>query len=410
MQTEEPLRPLRVLLGVSGGIAAYKAAEVVRQLRGRGHQVRCALTRSATAFVAPLTLEVLSGERVYQEDYLQGDGSGEELHITAAEWADVLLVAPATAHTLGRLSLGLADDFLSTTALAFEGPVVVAPAMHRAMWEHRAVLDNVSRLRGRGVVVVGPEVGPLASGEVAIGRMSEPADVVRAVEEAVAPGLLSGRRVLVSAGPTREAIDPVRFLSNRSSGKMGFAIAAAAARLGAETTLVAGPVALATPPGVERVDVTTAEEMRTAVQTVAPHVDVVAMVAAVSDFRPSAPSPGKLKKHDSPLAGLEWEPTVDILGTLRELAPQAVLVGFAAETDDVLAHARRKLERKDLDFIVANDVGRSDVGFATDDNEITVLARDGREERFAKQDKRLLAEGLLQVVATALKARETKPA
>ncbi len=238
-------RSLRVLLGVTGGIAAYKSAEIVRRLRGRGHEVRCALTRGAVAFVSPLTLEVLTGRAVWQEEYLtaagglirspspqpspQGEGArpgGEEAHITAAAWADVLCVAPVTAHTLGRLALGLADDFLTTTALAFAGPVVVAPAMHSTMWDQPAVRENVETLRRRGVRIVGPVEGPLASGEVGLGRMAEPEEIAVAVEEAALPGPLAGRTVVVTAGPTFEPVDPVRFLGNRSSGKMGFSLAA----------------------------------------------------------------------------------------------------------------------------------------------------------------------------------------
>src|SRR6185436_3004068 len=285
-------RSLRVLLGVSGGIAAYKSAEIVRRLRGRGHEVRCALTRGAVAFVSPLTLEVLTGRAVWQEEYLtatgelirspspqaspQGEGArqgGEEAHIAAAAWADVLCVAPATAHTLGRLALGLADDFLTTTALAFTGPVVAAPAMHSTMWDQPAVRENVETLRRRGVRIVGPVEGPLASGEVGLGRMAEPVEIAAAVEEAALPGPLTGRTVVVTAGPTFEPVDPVRFLGNRSSGKMGFSLAAEAARRGARVVLVAGPVHLSTPPGVERVDVITAREMEAALHRIVPAAD-----------------------------------------------------------------------------------------------------------------------------------------
>lgn len=402
-------RPLRVLLGVSGGIAGYKAAEIVRRLKKRGHEVRCALTRSATVFVTPLTLEVLSGERVYQEEYLAGDGSGEELHITAAAWADVVCVAPATAHTLSRLSLGLADDFLSTTVLAFEGPLVLAPAMHSIMWNQPAVTRNVESLVSRGARLVGPETGPLASGEVGVGRMAEPEQIVGAIEATHEPGPLAGRRVLISAGPTREAIDPVRFVSNASSGKMGFALARAAAEMGAETTLVAGPVSLPTPPGVERVDVTTVDEMRVAVQTVAPHADVIVMTAAVGDYRARSVSPTKIKKSAGQLQSLELERTVDILATLRDLAPSSVLVGFAAETQDLIAHARMKLEGKNLDFVVANDVSRPDIGFGTDDNEVTLLTRDA-EQTFERQDKYALAVRLMGHFQVAISKREHETA
>ncbi|MEM7354507.1 MAG: bifunctional phosphopantothenoylcysteine decarboxylase/phosphopantothenate--cysteine ligase CoaBC, partial [Acidobacteriota bacterium] len=263
----------RILLGVTGGIAAVKSAELVRRLIDRGAEVRCALTRSAGSFVTPLSLEVLSGHPVYEQEYLTATGSGEESHIVAAAWADAVCVAPATAHLIGRLALGLADDFLTTTLLAFTGPVVLAPAMHSDMWGQAAVAANVETLRRRGVRWAGPVEGPLASGEWGMGRLADVPDIIAAVFEgledvstAVADGSLAGRRVLISAGPTHEPVDPVRYLGNRSSGKMGFALAAEAARRGARTTLVAGPVALATPAGVDRVDVSTALEMQAAIQ------------------------------------------------------------------------------------------------------------------------------------------------
>jgi len=389
-------RSLRVLLGVTGGIAAYKSAEIVRRLRGRGHEVRCALTRGAASFVAPLTLEVLTGRAVWQEEYLTASGSGEEAHITAAAWADVLCVAPATAHILARLALGLADDFLTTTALAFEGPMVVAPAMHSTMWDKPAVQDNVETLRRRGVGIVGPVAGPLASGEVGMGRMAEPEAIAEAVEAAALPGPLAGRTVVVTAGPTFEPVDPVRFLGNRSSGKMGFALAAEAARRGARVVLVAGPVHLPTPPGVERVDVTTAREMEAALHQVAPAADLVIMTAAVADFRPSRPAPEKIKRERG-LSSLDLEPNPDILAGLRPVAPRALLVGFAAETADLEANARSKLERKGVDLLVANDVSRRDIAFDSDANEVTVFRRDGEPVFFARQAKSALAASLLDL-------------
>ncbi len=389
-------RPLRVLLGVTGGIAAYKSAEIVRRLRGRGHAVRCALTRSATSFVAPLTLEVLSGQAVLQEEYLEAAGSGVEVHIEAAAWAEVLCIAPATAHTLGRLALGLADDFLTTTALAFTGPVVTAPAMHSAMWSHPAVRENVETLRRRGVRFAGPIEGPLASGEVGMGRMADPEAIAAAVEAAVLPGPLTGRTVLVTAGPTFEPVDPVRFLGNRSSGKMGFALAAEAVRRGARVVLVAGPVHLGTPPGVERIDVRTALDMKAAVESVAPAADLVLMAAAVADFRPLHPAATKIKReHGVPFLELEANP--DVLAGLRAVAPRAVLVGFAAETGDLGVHGPAKLERKKVDFLVANDVSRKDIAFDSDANEVTVFRRTGEPVFFPRQQKEALAGGLLDL-------------
>ncbi len=396
---------MRVLLGVTGGIAAYKAAELVRRLRSRGHEVRCALSRGAAAFVTPLTLEVLSGRAVDQEEYLTATGTGEESHIVAAAWADVLCVAPATAHVLARLSLGLADDFLTTTALAFTGPVVAAPAMHSAMWEKPAVQEHLDVLRRRGVWIVGPVEGPLASGEVGMGRMSDPEEIVTAVEAAAGAGPLAGRTVLVTAGPTYEPLDPVRFLGNRSSGKMGFALAAEAARRGARVVLVAGPVALPTPPGVRRTDITTARELERAVHEEAPGADLVIMTAAVSDFRPRRPVPDKIKKEDGlPVVDLELNP--DILAGLRTVAPRAVLAGFAAETERLEEHARAKLERKGADFLVANDVSRADIAFDSNANEVTVFRRAGDPVFLSRRPKAQLAAALLDLFTVKLSDHE----
>jgi phosphopantothenoylcysteine decarboxylase / phosphopantothenate---cysteine ligase len=395
-------RSLRVLLGVTGGIAAYKSAEIVRRLRGHGHEVRCAVTRGALSFVSPLTLEVLTGQAVWQEEYMTATGSGEEAHIAAAAWAEILCVAPATAHALGRLALGLADDFLTTTALAFAGPVVVAPAMHSVMWNQPAVRENVETLRRRGVRFAGPVEGPLASGEVGMGRMADPEAIVAAVEEAILPGPLAGRSVVVTAGPTFEPVDPVRFLGNRSSGKMGFSLAVEAARRGARVVLVAGPVHLPTPSGVERIDVVTAREMEKAVHRVAPAADLVIMTAAVADFRPSRPATEKIKR-DRGLAAIELEPNPDILAGLRAVAPNAILVGFAAETADLEANARGKLERKKVDFLAANDVSRKDIAFDSEANEVTVFRRDGDPVFFARRPKAELAGALLDLFGDRLR-------
>ncbi len=407
-----------MLLGISGGIAAYKAVELARLLATRGHEVRCALTRAAEAFVTPLTLEVISGRSVYREEYLSGAGSGEELHVTAAAWADVLCVAPATAHTLARLALGLADDFLTTTALVFDGPLVLAPAMHSAMWEKETVRRHIEALARRGAAIVGPATGPLASGEAGPGRLAEPAEIAAAIEAAlpgaaVAPApataRLGGRTVLVTAGPTREPIDPVRFLSNRSSGRMGFALAGAAAAAGARTLLVAGPVELPTPAGVERHDVVTAEEMRELVYRLAPRADLVVMAAAVADFRPRATAPRKIKKR-SGWRALELELNPDILGGLAAVAPRAVRVGFAAETGELEPEALRKLEEKTLDLVVVNDVSRADVGFSAEDNEVTVYGRKGEKRFFEKQPKRRLAAGLIELFTEVIERIEREPA
>lgn len=399
----------RVLLGVTGGIAAYKAAEIVRRLTGAGAEVRVALSRSARAFVSPLTLEVLSGQPVYGEEYLEENGSGQELHIAAAAWADVLCVAPATAHVLARLALGLADDFLTTTALAFSGPLVIAPAMHFAMWEKPAVQAHVAALEARGARRIGPVVGPLASGESGMGRMADPERIAAAALRATEPGTLSGRTVLVSAGPTFEPVDPVRFLGNRSSGKMGFALAAEAARRGAHTILIAGPVALGTPPGVERIDVETAAEMAAAVAATAPGADLVILAAAVADFRPKAQAGQKIKKERG-IPALDLEPTEDILAGLFRIAPAAVRVGFAAETERLEENARAKLAKKDVHFIVANDVSRTDIAFGRDQNEVVVFSREGEPVPIPRQDKSGVAAALIDLFTRALTPPVAPPA
>jgi phosphopantothenoylcysteine decarboxylase/phosphopantothenate--cysteine ligase len=392
---------MRVLLAVTGGVAAFKAPSVVRRLRESGHEVRCAVTAHATSFVAPLTLEVLSGQPVYDESYLAANGSGEELHVTAAEWAQVLCIAPATANSVAKLALGLADDFVGTLALAFDGRLLVAPAMHPLMWAKPSVQENVRRLRERGAEMLGPVQGALASGEVGWGRMVEPQDIVAAIDALAGPGALAGRKVVVSAGPTYEAIDPVRFLGNRSSGKMGFALASAAAARDARVVVVAGPVALETPDGAQRIDVESALEMQEAVHREARDADLVIMAAAVSDFRPSEAAGQKIKKGGG-LGGIDLVETPDILAGLAAVAPTALRVGFAAETERLEEHARAKMEHKNVHFLVANDVSRSDIGFGHDDNEVTLLGRDGSNRSFDRASKREIAEALIEHFASLL--------
>jgi phosphopantothenoylcysteine decarboxylase/phosphopantothenate--cysteine ligase len=401
---------MRVLVGVSGGIAAFKAPHLVRRLRERGHEVRCALTRAGESFVTPLTLEVLSQHRTYTDDYLQPDGSGEEQHIVAAQWAEAICVAPATADVLARLALGLADGFLTTAALAHDGHLLVAPAMHPVMWAKPTVQEHLRLLRERGAVVIGPIEGSLASGEVGWGRMVEPEQIVEAIESVAkiaAGGDLRGRTVVTSAGPTWEAVDAVRFLANRSSGRMGFALAAEAARRGARSILVAGPVALATPRGVERVDVESARDMEAALARLAPAADLVIMAAAVSDYRPSQTATRKIKKEEG-LREIALTENPDLLAGLARHAPQAIRVGFAAETDNLEANARAKLDRKDVDFLVANDVSRSDIGFSSDHNEVVVYRRDGEPVRLERAPKTAIARGLLDLFAPLIGAARAR--
>jgi phosphopantothenoylcysteine decarboxylase/phosphopantothenate--cysteine ligase len=380
----------RVLLAVSGGIAAYKVPELVRLLDGAGHSVRCALSEAGARFVSPLVLQTLTREPV-RSHLLDPGEEGQIGHIDLADQADIVVVAPATANLLARMANGLADDLVSTLLLATRAPVLVAPAMNVNMWEHAATRANVEVLRRRGIHFVGPEAGALACGWEGTGRMAEPAAIAVAVERLLGPASLAGVRVLISAGGTREPIDAVRAIVNRSSGKMGFALAAEAARRGADVVLVAGPSGLATPAGVERVDVETALEMRSAVTAAFAGASVAIMAAAVADFRPAAPLAGKLKKEDLPdEAGFELSlvRNPDILAELARERGERVVVGFAAESGDVIAAARRKLARKGCDLLVANDVSGTDAGFESDCNAVVLLTPDGDVEELPLLDKR----------------------
>jgi len=397
----------RVLLAVSGGIAAYKVPELVRSLRRAGHRVRCALTREAGHFVAPLTLQTLAGEAVRSELF-DASAEGEIDHIALADWAEGVVVAPATAHLLARMAGGLADDLVTTLLLATRAPVLVAPAMNVNMWRHPATQTNVSLLRERGVRFVGPAVGALACGWEGEGRMAEPAEIHGALELLLGPQSLLGERVVVTAGGTRERIDTVRALVNRSSGKMGFAIAEEAARRGAETVLISGPVPLATPPGVRRVDVESALEMQGAVRAELPAAGIVVMAAAVADFRPAHPAERKIKKEDlGEGAGLTLELVAnpDILREISTERGRRVVVGFAAESHDVVEAARRKLARKGCDLIVANDVSRSDAGFESDQNAVWFVWPGGDVEELPLLNKAEVACRLLDRVEKLREAR-----
>jgi len=399
-------RPPQILLGVTGGIAAYKSAEILRALVQRGASVRVAMTRGAREFVAPLTFSVLSGHEVYTEVF---DGSGVE-HVTTADWADLLLVAPATAHTIAKFANGFADDFLSTFFLAHRGPTLLAPAMETAMWASPAVRRNLESLIARGVRTIGPESGFLASGHEGLGRMSDPA-AIAAEAWGLASGAhrdLSGLRVLVTAGPTREPIDPIRFVSNRSSGKMGYALAAAARDRGATVTLASGPVELPEPEGVRLERFETADDLHALLVREFPECDVLVMAAAVADFRPEA-SPTRLHRGDGERS-LRLSPGRDVLASLRPLRRGQTTVAFAAETEELEARGRAKLEAKGADLIVVNDVGRSDIGFDADDNEVLILTRDGGREAITRRSKREVADRILDAAAKArLRARSGSP-
>ncbi len=399
----QQLAGLRVLLGVSGGIAAYKGAETVRRLRDAGADVRVVLTENAARFVTPITFQALSGHPVRTSLW---DESAEAAmgHIQLARWADEVLIAPASADLIARLAHGAADDLLTTVCLATTAPLSIAPAMNLHMWAHAATQANIAVLRRRGVAILGPAEGPMAEPESGPGRLLEPPEIVARLAATRAPGELAGLKFLVSAGPTFEDIDPVRFIGNRSSGRMGFAVAEAAAQAGAEVTLVAGPVALATPAGVTRVDVRSAREMREAVLANATTHDVFVSAAAVGDFRPSEVAPQKLKKSGAGGLELALVQNPDILAEVAALpARRPFVVGFAAETENVETYARGKLERKNLDMIAANRVG-ADCGFERDDNALLLLWADGREE-LAQADKRALARALVARIVERRAAR-----
>ena len=387
----------RVLVGITGGIAAYKAAELVRLLRGTGHDVQVVMTDAATRFITPLTLQALSGKPVRAGLW---DEAAEAAmgHIELARWAEIVVVAPASADFLARLAAGRADDLLATLCLATAAPVLLAPAMNQQMWLNPATQHNVAVLRSRGLRLVGPADGEQACGEVGPGRMAEPADIVAALQArpAAASGSLRGRHVLLTAGPTREAVDPVRFISNRSSGKMGFALAAALTAAGARVTLVSGPVCLATPPGVDRHDVESADEMYRKVHALIADVDIYIGAAAVADYRPTQCADRKIKKTSDCL-DITLTRAPDILSSVAALAQRPFVVGFAAETNDVERNARDKLERKKLDMIAANDVSEGRA-FDRDDNALVVLWADGKRQ-LNQQRKSELADELVAVIA-----------
>jgi phosphopantothenoylcysteine decarboxylase/phosphopantothenate--cysteine ligase len=398
----------RILLVVSGGIAAYKTPELVRALVKAGHSVRCVLTDAARQFVAPLALQAVSGESVRSALFDLGEESRIS-HIELADWAELVLVAPASADFLAKLAHGLADDLASTLLLATRAPVLVAPAMNVNMWGHPATQANVATLRARGVRTLGPEAGELACGWEGLGRMSEPAEIATQVELLLAPKSLAGVRVVVTAGGTRESLDPVRAITNRSSGKMGFALAGEAALRGAECVLIAGASALPTPPGVRRVDVGSALEMRAAVLREQGQAQIVVMAAAVADFRPASPAERKIKKED--LADgrltLELVANPDILAEISRDRGERIVVGFAAESHDVLAAARRKLARKGCDLLIANDISRSDAGFESDRNAVLLLTPDGEVEELPLLPKSEVAARIFDRVE---KLREGKRA
>ena len=394
-QAAGPTSPRRILLGVTGGIAAYKSADLVRRLRERGAEVQVVMSASASRFVTPLTFQALSGRPV-RTDLWDGAAEAAMGHIELARWAELVVVAPASADFLARLAGGRADDLLATACLATAAPVWVAPAMNRFMWANAATRANVATLRDRGIRLLGPASGEQACGEIGPGRMVEVEEIIAAVYATELRRPLADVKLVITAGPTREPLDPVRFISNRSSGKMGFAVAAAARDAGAEVTLISGPVALSTPSGVHRIDVETAAQMYQAVHAVIAQADIYIGAAAVADYTPTCCASIKIKKTSDHL-DLSLERAPDILASVAVLERRPFTVGFAAETNDVERHARDKLSRKRLDLIAANEVG-TDRAFDCEDNALLVLWPGGRRE-LALKSKADLAREFIALLA-----------
>jgi phosphopantothenoylcysteine decarboxylase/phosphopantothenate--cysteine ligase len=405
---------MRITLGVTGGVAAYKAAELVRRLQQEGFSVQVVMTRGAREFVTPLTFAALSGQKVITDLFAEASGGEANLdsaieHIDVAQRTDLLVVAPATADILAKFARGIADDFLTTLYLATTAPVVLAPAMNVNMWNHAATQQNVETLRARGAKVVSPDEGYLACGMTGPGRLAGQEAIVAAVREALhAQRDLDGETVLVTAGPTCEDLDPVRYLTNRSSGKMGYAVAEAAARRGAKVMLVSGPTSLEAPAGVERVSVRTAEEMHRAVTGRFAECSIAILAAAVADYRPVEKQPQKIKRGKASLT-VQLEQTKDILAEVAKVKGERLVVGFAAETDHVAENARKKLAAKNADLIVANDVSAEGAGFDHDTNVVTLFARDGRDLPLPHMTKTEAAQRILDEVVRLRGALRAKP-
>jgi phosphopantothenoylcysteine decarboxylase / phosphopantothenate---cysteine ligase len=393
---------MRITLGVTGGVAAYKAAELVRRLQQDGFTIQVVMTRGAREFITPLTFAALTGQKVITDLFAEsgGEANFESAieHIAVAQRTDLLLVAPATADILAKFARGIADDFLTTLYLASTAPVVVAPAMNVNMWNHAATQENVEMLRARGVKIIDPDEGYLACGMTGAGRLAGQDAIVAAVHEALhSVRDLAGQKVLVTAGPTRENVDPVRYFTNRSSGKMGYAVAEAAARRGAQVILVSGPTSLDAPPGVERIDVQSADEMHRAVLEKIAGCSVAIFAAAVADYRPTAANEQKIKRTAESL-NIALEPTPDILAAVARSKGERLIVGFAAETEHVAENARKKLAAKNADLIVANDVTAEGAGFDHDTNIVTLIARDGRHLPLPRMSKSEVAQHILDEV------------
>lgn len=392
----------QIVLGISGGIAAYKSAELTRLLKGAGADVRVVMTPSATEFITPLTLQALSGNPVHQH-LLDTEAEAAMGHIELAKWADLILIAPASANLMARLTAGQGDDLLTTICLATEAPICLAPAMNQAMWKDSGTQDNAEKLISRGIKLFGPGVGEQACGDTGPGRMLEPEEIVQETANQFETGILTGKTLFITAGPTREAMDPVRYISNHSSGKMGYAIAEAAAEAGASVKLISGPVNINEPERTQLIKVESAEEMLSASLEGLENCDIFIAAAAVADYRPTAIAEHKIKKGTEEIMELHLVKNPDIVATVAGSSPKPYTVGFAAETKDVLNYARGKLERKGLDLIIANDVSRSDIGFNSDENAVTVISQQDTLE-LPQASKRQLAGSLIELIAAQYKA------
>ncbi|WAJ71644.1 bifunctional phosphopantothenoylcysteine decarboxylase/phosphopantothenate--cysteine ligase CoaBC [Catenovulum adriaticum] len=390
------LKNKKILLGLSGGIAAYKCAELTRRLTEQGAQVRVVMTKAAQSFITPLTMQAVSGNPV-ADDLLDPAAEAAMGHIELAKWADLILIAPATADIIARLSQGMANDLLSTLCLASNAPTVVVPAMNQQMWAAPATQRNITQLKKDGRFIVGPGVGQQACGDVGAGRMLEPAQIIESLPAFFLPQVLQGKKLLITAGPTQEPIDPVRYISNHSSGKMGYALASAAQQLGAKVTLVSGPTQLEKPINCEHIAVKSAEQMLDACQQHAQQIDIFIACAAVADYKLTEVAEQKIKKTQHQLS-LQLTKNPDILATIAQQINKPFCVGFAAETQDVEHYAKDKMQRKNLDMIVANDVSNQAIGFNSDQNAVAVYWQNG-QQNFPITDKQSLAIELLQLIA-----------
>lgn len=388
----------RILLGVTGGIAAYKSAELIRRLRDLGVEIQVVMTAAAQEFITPLTLQALSGNPVHT-DLLDPKAEAGMGHIQLARWADLVLIAPATADFLGRLAQGLANDLLSSICLATQAPLAIAPAMNQGMWHNPATQDNLMLLKERGLLILGPDTGSQACGEIGLGRMLDVPDLITELSACFMTGSLSGKKMVITAGPTREALDPVRYLSNHSSGKMGYALAQAAIEAGANVTLISGPTHLACPDRVNRINVISALEMLAASEAALDDCDIFIAAAAVADYRPAEFANEKIKKGSSDLLQLSLVKNPDIVATIAQ-SPQrpAFVMGFAAETQELLQHAKDKLQRKHLDMIAANNVSSPEIGFNSDDNQISLITK-GQVQDLPRASKMALAQMIITRIA-----------